>query len=205
MTKRAAIYARTSTTCQDPEVQTRELRPFVEKRGWSLHEDMLFVDFGFSGAQDRRPALDRMLAAARQRKFDVLVVWAIDRLGRSLRALVLTCEELGALGVDLVSFTQPIDTTTPSGRLTFSVLGAVAQFEREMIRERVRAGISKAKSSGKRLGRPPLDLDIDYLRGRLAAGEKLRAVARSLGTTHTSLRRALARAGTETPPAGTPR
>ena len=204
MTKRAAIYARTSTTCQDPGVQTSELRPFVDRRGWSLDEQHVFVDFGFSGAKDRRPALDRMLAAARQRKFDVLVVWAIDRLGRSLRALVLTCEELGALGIDLVSYTQPIDTTTPAGRLTYSVLGAVAQFERELCRERVRAGIAKARSAGTRLGRPPLDLDIAYVRGRLAAGETIRAIARSLGTTHTSLRRALARGGTEVPPLKAP-
>lgn len=203
-TLRVAIYARTSTTKdQDPEVQLRELRPFVEKRGWSLDEKHVFVDFGVSGAKDSRPALDRMLAAARQRKFDLIVVWALDRLGRSLRSLIVTCEELGSLGIDLVSYTQPIDTTTPSGKLTFAVLGAVAEFERSMIQERVRAGVAKARAAGKRLGRPPVDLDLSYLRGRLTAGESIRGVARSLGTSDSTLRRALARGAPEPLLAGT--
>lgn len=200
MTKkmRAAIYARTSTARdQDPEVQLAELRPFVERRGWALDQKHVYVDFGYSGARDSRPALDQMLAAARQRKFDVIVLWSLCRLGRSLRTLIVTCEELGALGIDLVSYTQPIDTTTAAGKLTFAVLAACAEFERSLTKDRIRAGIAKARASGKRLGRPPIDLDPEQLRARLAAGESIRGIARLMGTSHTSIRRALARGGTE--------
>ncbi len=188
---RAAIYARVSTYDQDPDVQLRELREFVGRRGWELVEE--YVDHGVSGAKDRRPALDRLMEAARRRRVDVIVIWALDRLGRSLRHLVQTADELGALGVDLACYTQSIDTTTPAGRLTFGVLGAVAQFEREMIKERVRAGVAKAKATGKRLGRPPVALDLATARERLARGESLRSVARALNASRATLRRALAR------------
>lgn len=197
--RRAAIYARTSTTKdQDPETQLRELRPFVARRGWSLKDEHLFVDFGVSGAKDSRPGLDRMLAAARRREYDVLCVWAIDRLGRSLRGLILTCEELGRLGVDLVSYTQSaIDTTSPTGRLTFAVMAAVSEWERDHIRSRIAAGIARARASGTRLGRPPVDLDLDYVRGVLGTGESIRSLARRLGVSDSTIRRALSRGAPE--------
>ena len=195
--RRVAIYARVSTADQDPEVQLRELRPYAAKRGWHIATE--YIDHGVSGAKDRRPALDKLLAAARKRKIDLVLVWALDRLGRSLRHLVVTVEEFGHLGIDLVSYTQPIDTTTPAGKLTFAVLGAVAEFERSMIQERVRAGVARARAAGKQLGRPPIEIDPDYLARRIAHGESLRAIARSLGTSDTTIRRALARGATKVP------
>jgi DNA invertase Pin-like site-specific DNA recombinase len=188
---RAAIYSRVSTANknQDPETQARELREFVARRGWTLAGG--FTDRGVSGAKDRRPALDKMMESARRGDLDVIVCWSLDRLGRSLRHLVLTAEELGTLGVDLACVTQPIDTTSPTGRLTFAVLGAVAEFEREMIRERVRAGVSRAKAQGKRLGRPPLALDLARARTLLDGGASMRAAAKTLGTNARTLTRAL--------------
>jgi DNA invertase Pin-like site-specific DNA recombinase len=196
---RVALYARCSTlNGQDPEVQLRELRSYAERRGWSSVRE--FMDQGVSGTKDRRPALDAMLHEVRQRRLDVVLVWALDRLGRSLRHLVNLVAEFEALGVDLVVYTQPIDTTTPAGKLTFQVLGACAEFEREMIRSRVRAGVAKARAEGKRLGRPRTALDLDAARARLQGGESLRVVASAFGTTHSTLRRALTRnAGTKSP------
>jgi DNA invertase Pin-like site-specific DNA recombinase len=192
-TKVAAIYARVSTTDQDADVQVVPLREYVVRRGWALADEHIYVDKGVSGSKESRRGLDGMLEAARRRRIDVVIVWALDRLGRSLKHLVMLAEELGALGVDLVCLTQPIDTTTPAGRLTFAVLGAVAEFERQMCVERVKAGIAKARASGKRLGRPRAHIDAAEVRARLVRGESLRGVARSLGVHHATLVRVLGR------------
>lgn len=149
--KAAAIYARVSTFDQEPENQLTELRRYAAARGWTVVE---FVDRGISGAKDRRPALDAMLVAVRRRKVDVVICWRLDRLGRNLRHLVVLLEELSALGVGFVSLGEGLDLTTPAGRLQMAVLGAIAQFERERIAERVRAGLARARAQGKRLGRP---------------------------------------------------
>jgi DNA invertase Pin-like site-specific DNA recombinase len=188
--KRVAIYARVSTTEQDPEVQLLQLHEEVTRRGWTLAGE--YVDHGVSGAKDRRPKLDAMLEDVRLRRVDIVLVWALDRLGRSLRHLVGLVEDLGAIGVDLICHTQPIDTTTPTGRFTFAILGAVAEFEREMIRGRVRAGLAKARAKGVKLGRRPKDIDVTQVRARIAAGESRRAVARDLGISHATVGRALA-------------
>jgi DNA invertase Pin-like site-specific DNA recombinase len=190
--KIAAVYARVSTLDQEPETQLRELRAFVERRGWQLEEAHVYVDKGVSGAKDRRPALDRLMAAAKQRKVDVVVVWALDRLGRSLRHLVTTLDELGALGVDLACYTQPIDTTTPAGRLTFGVLGAVAEFERSMVRERVRAGLARARAAGTRVGRPPARVDREQVLSLRAAGKSLRQIADVVGASKNVVAKILA-------------
>src|SRR3954469_5680702 len=124
---RAAIYARVSTFDQEPENQLQELRRYCEARGWSAVE---FVDRGISGAKDRRPALDQLLADARRRRFDVLVVWRLDRLGPNLRHLITSLEELAALGIAFVSLNEGIDATTPAGKLQMHILGAIAEFER---------------------------------------------------------------------------
>lgn len=187
---RAAIYARVSTLDQDPDVQVRELRQYVERRGWTLAAE--YVDHGVSGSKDKRPALDKLMAAARKRQVDVIVVWALDRLGRSLKHLVVTIEELGALGVDFACFTQPIDTTTPAGRLTFAVLGAVAEFEREMIRSRVRAGLAKAKALGKHVGRPKASVDPEQVRVLRDSGLSLRQIADRVGGSKSVVARLLA-------------
>ena len=149
--KRAAIYVRVSTIEQETDLQEHELREYCERRGWSC---VLYRDKGQSGAKNDRPALTTMMNDLRRRKVDVVVVWALDRLARSLKQLLSIAEECRAMGVDLVSLKQNVDTTLPAGRLTFQVLGAVAEFEREMLRERVKAGMAQAKRSGKHIGRP---------------------------------------------------
>src|ERR1700704_2702687 len=148
---KAAIYARVSTLDQEPENQLAELRRYVEARGWTSAEH---VDRGVSGAKERRPALDALLKDARRRRFDVVVVWRLDRLGRNLRHLITLLEELQALGIAFVSLNEGIDATTPAGKLQMHILGAIAEFERERIRERVLAGLARARAQGKRLGRP---------------------------------------------------
>src|SRR3977135_572953 len=148
---RAAIYARVSTFDQEPENQLQELRRYVEARGWTAAE---YVDRGVSGAKDRRPALDRLLADARRRRFDVVVSWRLDRLGRNLRHLITLLEEFQALGIAFVSLNEGIDATTPAGKLQMHILGAIAEFERARIAERVKAGLQRARANGKRLGPP---------------------------------------------------
>jgi hypothetical protein len=136
---KAAIYARVSTFDQEPENQLAELRRYVEAWGWASTE---FVDRGVSGAKDRRPALDALVANAKRRRFDVLVCWRLDRLGRSLKHLIGLLDDLQALGVAFVSLAEGIDATTPAGKLQMHILGAIAEFERERIRERVLAGLA---------------------------------------------------------------
>jgi DNA invertase Pin-like site-specific DNA recombinase len=148
---RSAIYARVSTFDQEPENQLAEIRRYVGARGWTSAE---YVDRGISGAKDRRPALDELLKDARRRRFDVLVVWRLDRLGRNLRHLITLLEELQALGIAFVSLNEGIDATTPAGKLQMHILGAIAEFERARIAERVKAGLQRARAQGKRLGRP---------------------------------------------------
>ena len=148
---KAAIYARVSTLDQEPENQLQELRRYAQARGWTAVE---YVDRGVSGAKDRRPALDQLLADAKRRRFDVVVCWRLDRLGRNLKHLITLLDELQALGVAFVSLAEGIDATTPAGKLQMHILGAIAEFERERIRERVLAGLQRARTQGKRLGRP---------------------------------------------------
>lgn len=151
--KRAGIYVRVSTGEQDTAMQEEELKESAERRGW---DTKIYRDQGQSGAKENRPGLDSLLADVRRRRIDVVMVWSLDRLARSLKQLLALAEEFQALGVDLCSHKQSIDTASPAGRLTYQVLGAVAEFEREMLRDRVRAGIAFAQRAGRRLGRPPL-------------------------------------------------
>src|SRR4249920_3397668 len=155
---KAALYARVSTFDQEPENQLQELRRYVAARGWEFVE---FVDRGVSGSKDRRPALDNLLRDARRRRFDVVVCWRLDRLGRNLRHLITLLEELQSLGVAFVSLAEGIDATTPAGKLQMHILGAIAEFERERIRERVMAGLRRARSNGQRLGRPKSRVPIE--------------------------------------------
>src|SRR5688572_15517516 len=148
---RAAVYARVSTLDQEPENQLQELRRYVEARGWIGTE---FVDRGVSGAKDKRPALDALLKDAKRRRFDVLLCWRLDRLGRNLRHLVTLLEDLQAVGVSFVSLGEGIDCTTAAGKLQLHILAALAEFERERIRERVKAGLDRVRTKGQRLGRP---------------------------------------------------
>ncbi|HEX4920030.1 MAG TPA: recombinase family protein [Candidatus Bathyarchaeia archaeon] len=182
--KTAAVYVRVSTTDQHTEVQETELREYVAHRGWNC---VLYRDKGQSGAKDNRPALTELMKDIRRRKVDVLVVWALDRLARSLKHLLTIAEECKTLGVDIVCLKQNIDTTLPAGRLTFQVLGAVAEFEREMLRERVKAGMAQARRTGKRIGRPALRTfgprDIEKVQWLRSQGKSIRKLAQDFGTT----------------------
>jgi len=194
--KRAALYVRVSTDQQSVESQVRELREVAERRGWSIVE--VYRDAGISGAKgrDQRPGLDAMLNDAGRRRFDVLMVWAIDRLGRSLIDLLGTIQHLEAVGVDVYLDQQHIDTTTPAGRLLFQLTGAFAEFERSMIRVRVRAGLnairakierdgkflSKAGVVRRRLGRPGAEPEkIERARRELMKGAGIGKTARLTG------------------------
>ena len=181
---RAAIYARVSTLDQEPENQLAEVRRYVEARGWTATE---FVDRGISGAKDRRPALDRLVADARRRRFDVVVCWRLDRLGRNLKHLVTLLEELQSVGVAFVSLGEGIDCTTPAGKLQLHVLGALSEFERARIAERVRAGLSRVRAAGKRLGRPRATLDATAV--ERTAHLSVREAAKVLGTTPSLIQR----------------
>ena len=169
---RVALYARVSTLDQEPENQLDELRQYVTARGWTAVE---YTDHGISGAKERRPALDDLLRDARRRRFDVLICWRLDRLGRSLKHLVTLLDELQALGVAFVSLGEGIDCTTPAGRLQLHILAALAEFERARISERVTAGLARARRQGKRLGRPRLTRQPVQLPKRLTVRQAARA------------------------------
>ena len=180
----AAIYARVSTFDQEPENQLQELRRYVAARGWTGTE---FVDRGVSGAKEQRPALDALLKDAKRRKFDVLVCWRLDRLGRNLRHLVTLLEDLQAIGVAFVSMGEGIDCTTPAGKLQLHILAALAEFERERIRERVLAGLARARAQGKRLGRPRTRLPVERLQS--VSGLPVEVAAERLGVSRSTLKR----------------
>jgi DNA invertase Pin-like site-specific DNA recombinase len=185
------VYARVSTTDQTPENQLQPLRGYVLARGWQATE---FVDHGVSGARDRRPALDALMAAVRARKVDAVIVTKLDRLARSTRHLVTLAAEFEALGVDLIVLDQAIDTTTPAGRLLFNVLAAISEFEHSLIRDRVMAGIRRARAQGKHIGRPRQHhVDADRARELILGGLSIRGAARALGVPHVAISRALAR------------
>jgi len=187
---RAAIYARVSTADQRPEVQTHRLREYAGARGFELVEE--FVDHGVSGAKTSRPALDRLVAGARRRAFDAVLVVKLDRLARSVHHLTQVATELEALGVGLVVLDQALDTTTPSGRLLFHMLGAIAEFERDLIRERTRAGVEAARRRGARIGRPEVcdrRTRERILRLSGVGGQSTREIARLVGVSKSTVAR----------------
>jgi DNA invertase Pin-like site-specific DNA recombinase len=188
---RVALYARVSTNDQKADLQLDGLRKMAEQRGWTVAGE--YVDLGVSGSKDRRPQLDAMLKDGHRGKHKVWAVWKLDRLARSVRHLVLLADELRALGIDLVSVEDTIDTTTPSGRFVFHVLGAVAELERELIRERTIAGLQAAKRRGVRLGRRRVRFDLEKavaLRGDGLSYDRVAAVLGvSVGTIHAALKR----------------
>jgi DNA invertase Pin-like site-specific DNA recombinase len=191
---RAAVYARVSTLDQEPENQLQEIRRYAQARGWAAVE---YVDRGVSGAKDRRPALDQMLADAKRRKFDVVVCWRLDRLGRNLKHLISLLDELQALGVAFVSLAEGIDATTPAGKLQMHILGAIAEFERDRIRERVRAGLARARAQGQRLGRRPRRITSDDL--ERVEGLSTRKAAVALNVPSSVLHRARAARSSPSP------
>ncbi len=174
---RAAIYARVSThNGQNPEMQLAELREYCARRGWEIVGE--YVDAGVSGARERRPELDRMLVVCRRRQLDAVLVYRYDRFARSLRQLVNALCEFNELGIQFISLHEGVDTSTANGRLVFGIFASIAEFERELIRERVRSGIAVARAQGKRIGRPPRPVDaarVNELRHRDGPGLRSRA------------------------------
>lgn len=187
--RRVARYIRVSRSDQRPELQADETSEMIARRGWEMTDT--FVDQGISGTRDRRPGLDRLMAAARRRAFDILVVWRSDRLFRSLRHMVNTLSELSALGVEFVSVTEPFDTTTPQGRLLLHMIAAFAEFERGVLVERTRAGLAAARRRGARIGRPPAKVDLRQMHALRESGKSLREVAKALGVGTTTIHRLL--------------
>jgi DNA invertase Pin-like site-specific DNA recombinase len=181
----AALYARISTRDkgQNPEMQLAELREFAAKRGWKVAGE--FVDIGVSVSKDFRPQLDAMMKLAKVRKLDVIAVWKLDRFGRSLRHLVDALGELNAVGCAFVSLRDNLDLSTPAGRMMFHVIGAMAEFERELIGERVKAGVAHARAKGQRLGRPAIsrerDKDAKVISQMRADGDSYGEIAEALG------------------------
>jgi DNA invertase Pin-like site-specific DNA recombinase len=198
MPKRVALYARVSTAkcerCgkrpfdhvsqdhdyrgQDAEVQLRELREYVAARGWIISE--IYTD-AVTGSKESRPGLNRLMTDAGRRSFDVVIVWRLDRFARSVAHLLRALEQFQALGVDFVSLSESVDTSTPTGKMIFTVLGAVAELERSLIVERVKAGLRNARAKGKRLGRPPIFVGQNRIDALRNSGASWRAIAKELG------------------------
>src|SRR5438552_9819746 len=175
-----ALYARVSTlNNQNPEMQLAELREYASRRGWQITEE--YTDQGVSGCNESRPALNRLMSDACRRRFDAVLVWKIDRFGRSLKHLINALAELAALGVAFISLRDNLDLSTPSGRLMFQIIGAMAEFERALIQERVRAGLRNAKSKGVRLGRPRVFVSESRIYALRASGSSWRPIAKELG------------------------
>jgi DNA invertase Pin-like site-specific DNA recombinase len=186
---KVALYARVSTDGQDPEVQLMALRAHAAQRGWQVVEE--FVDRGVSGARERRPALDRLLKAAWAGRFQVVLVWRFDRFARSVKHLVGALEAFRSLHVGFVSLQEQLDTATPIGQAMFTIIGAMAQLERDIIRERVKAGLERAKARGIRLGRPRIPVVADDLVALRAQGLSVGEMARRLRCSRSTVRRYL--------------
>lgn len=175
-----AIYARVSTSGgQDPEMQLRELREYCQRRGWDIGRE--YVDVGISGTQEKRPELDKLMVGALRRHFDVVVVWRFDRLARSVSHLLRALENFRSLGIEFVSLSEQVDTSTPTGKMVFTVLGAVAELEKSLIVERVKAGLRNARAKGKKLGRPRKLANANAINQLRAQGATWRAVGTALG------------------------
>jgi DNA invertase Pin-like site-specific DNA recombinase len=165
--------------CQEKSSQIGELREYCQRRGWEIAGE--YVDQGISGAKEKRPQLDRMLAECRARRVDAVVVWRYDRFARSLKQLVKALDEFRTLGIEFVSLHDGCDTTTAQGRLMFGIMASLAEFERELIRERVRAGLDAARARGKRLGRPRCEVDTTRIAELRAQGRSWGAIAGEIG------------------------
>ena len=188
--KRAVLYLRVSTIDQTTANQERELREIASRMGCEIVK--VYKDHGISGAKgrDKRPAFNALIRDASQRKFDMVMAWSVDRLGRSLQNLISFLSELHALHIDLFLHQQGLDTTTPAGKAMFQMMGVFAEFERAMIQERVRAGLRRAKDEGKQLGRPRIDPDVEQrIRNALRAGETIRGIAAKFGVNPSTVQR----------------
>jgi DNA invertase Pin-like site-specific DNA recombinase len=189
---KAALYARVSThNGQNPEMQLGELRAYCIRRNWEIAGE--YVDLGISGSKEHRPGLDRLLAGCRKRSVDAVVVYRYDRFARSLRQLVNALEDFRALGIEFVSLHEGVDTSTPNGRLVFGIFASIAEFERELIRDRVRSGLAFAKARGKQLGRPRVIVDSDRIADLRRTGASWKTIGDVLGVGEGTVRRATQR------------
>jgi DNA invertase Pin-like site-specific DNA recombinase len=200
---RAALYARISTLNhgQDPEVQLLELREFCQRRGFAIAQEC--VDKGICGSREQRPALDKLLADCRKRLVDAVVVYRYDRFARSLRQLVNALDEFRSLGIDFISIHEGVDTSTPNGRLVFGIFASIAEFERELIRDRVRSGLAAAKAKGKRVGRPRVAVDVRRIASLRCAGRSWAEITLQTGVSKGTAQRAMASSLPKTPAART--
>jgi len=196
---RAALYARVSTLNhgQDPEVQLGEIREYCRRRGFTVAHE--YVDKGISGSRERRPALDKLLAECRKRLVDAVVVYRYDRFARSLRQLVNALEEFRSLGIDFISIHEGVDTSTPNGRLVFGIFASIAEFERELIRDRVRSGLAAAKAKGKHVGRPRVAVDVPRIAALRRQGRSWAEITRETGISKGTAQRTQASSLPKTP------
>jgi DNA invertase Pin-like site-specific DNA recombinase len=198
-----AVYARVSTNNgQDPEMQLRELRDYCQRRNWEVTRE--YVDVGISGAKEKRPELDRLIADAHRRHFDAVVVWRFDRFARSVSHLLRALETFRSLGIEFVSLSEQVDTSTPTGKMIFTVLGAVAELERSLITERVRAGVRNARAKGKRLGRPSKLADPGEIKRLRAQGASWRFIGKELGVAPATALHAAKKSVWKSPVSGQP-
>src|SRR6516164_9126419 len=191
--KRAALYMRTSTKGhgQTTDTQALALRDYAQRRGLQIVDE--YADEGISGAKDRRPQLDRLMADARKRRFDAVLVARFDRFARSTKHLVLALEEFSSLGIDFISLNESIDTSTPMGRMVFTVVAAVAELERSIIKERVMMGLARARGQGKPIGRPRVEVDPLQVAQMKAAGTSIKAIAKECGIARATVRSILSK------------
>jgi DNA invertase Pin-like site-specific DNA recombinase len=191
MPTKVALYARVSTLNhgQDPEVQLRELRAYCERRGFEVADT--YIDKGISGSRERRPALDKLMVSCRRRLVDAVVVYRYDRFARSLRQLVNALEEFRTLNIDFVSIHEGVDTSTPNGRLVFGIFASIAEFERELIRDRVRSGLAAAKAKGKLVGRPRVAVDASRMAFLRRQGRSWAEITRETGISKGTAQRAV--------------
>ncbi len=180
-TPQVALYARVSTTDQSTDSQLLDLRRYTQERNWHVFRE--YCDNGISGTKDSRPALNELMNDAKKRRFDVVLVWRFDRFARSTKHLILALEEFKNLGIDFVSYQENIDTSSPLGSAIFTIISAVAQLERDIIAERVKAGLRRAKENGKKLGRPQVEVDLELVKALRTKGYSTRAIAEELGLT----------------------
>ena len=186
---RVALYARVSTSDQSTESQLLDLRRYVRERSWDIFKE--YVDEGISGTKDSRPALNELMNDAKKRRFDMVLVWRFDRFARSTKHLILALEEFKNLGIDFVSYQENIDTSSPLGSAIFTIISAVAQLERDIIAERVKAGLRRARENGKKLGRPKVGIDEEEVFRLRERGLSLREIARRLNLSKSTIARHL--------------
>ena len=192
-----ALYARVSTDGQDPELQLMALRAHAVNRGWTIMDE--FIDQGYSGAKEKRPALDRLMKVAWAGTVQAVLVWRFDRFARSVKHLIKALEAFRSLNVNFISFQEQFDTSTPIGQAMFTIIGAMAQLERDIIWERVRAGLAVAKARGTRLGRPSVRVNAQELTSLKTSGLSLHEMARQLRCSRSTVRRRLRKETHETP------